>query len=121
MDRICKKILNKMISTSRDTAYLYSFSTSEGDIFIDHFADRIGINRSNVRSAMDYLAENGYLEYAKNGETATGFHLSHKGLNWKAFRRADVLNYIADKWVDILASIISMLSLVISIIALMQG
>lgn len=39
---------------------------------------------------------------------------------YATLRRRVLLDYIADKWVDILASVISLISLVISIIAIMQ-
>lgn len=39
---------------------------------------------------------------------------------YATYRRRALLDYIADKWVDILASLISLVSLVISIIAIMR-
>ena len=40
---------------------------------------------------------------------------------YAAYCRRELLDYIADKWIDILASVISLLSLVISIAALWQS
>lgn len=39
---------------------------------------------------------------------------------YAAYRHRERLDYIADKWIDILASFISLVSLVISVAALMQ-
>lgn len=40
---------------------------------------------------------------------------------YAAYRRRELLDYVADKWIDVLASVISLLSLVISIAALWQS
>lgn len=39
---------------------------------------------------------------------------------YAAYRHRELLDCIADKWIDILASLISLLSLVISVVALMR-
>lgn len=90
------------------------------DITIDDLAKKLSMPTEHIRAASRFLVENGYLEYQKAGDRKAGFHLSYKGLNWKYFRREEILRYIADKWVDFFAAVISLLSLVISIIALLQ-
>ena len=47
-----------------------------------------------------------------------GVHLSYTGLKWRESYYKSILKYIADKWTDIIASIISLISLILSIIAL---
>lgn len=128
MDKNSKKILNKLISEGKGTSYVCSFNGSFlgfANIDIHNFSNSIGMDVEDLRAAVRYLHENGYLEYqmlnTSKGKTPCGFHLSHKGLNWRSFRREEILNYIADKWADFFAAAISFVSLIISIAALLQG
>lgn len=102
---------------SKDFTDLCNFS-------IDDLSKNIEIPVEDVRAAVRYLESENYLEYqtisSKSGKLNIGFHLSHKGLSWKYFRRKEILDYIADKWVDFFAALIALLSLIISIIALMR-
>ncbi len=63
MDKVCKKILDKMISAGDGTEYWCSFITSSGNIFIEDFAKDIEMNSADVRAAMSYLVKEGYLTY----------------------------------------------------------
>lgn len=121
MDKVCKKILSKMVSAGEGAKYWCSFITSSGNIFIDDFAKDIETDPADVRAAMSYLVKEGYLTYEMGVPNPIGVHLSHTGLNWKKHYRESILKYIADKWTDILASIISLISLILSIIALKKG
>lgn len=121
MDKVCKMILNKMIASGKGTEYLCSRYDSTGDIFIGKFANDLGIDCSKALAAMEHLVKKDYLRYEMSGRDKLGYKLTYEGLNWRSFRRAKLLYYIADKWVDIFASIISLVSLFISIAVLMQG
>ena len=124
MDKTSKKILQTLIAGGKGTQYICAYSSNWiglCDITIDDLAKSVSMPTEDLRAASRFLVENGYLEYQKTGDRKTGFHLSYKGLNWKYYRRKEILKYIADKWTDFLAVIISLFSLIISIIALLQG
>ena len=128
MDKTSKKILQKLISAGTGTNYICSFSGSAfgpTNTNIVDFSESLSMDIEDLRAAVRYLESSGYLEYqmmtTRKGKVAAGFHLSHKGLNWRYFRRKEILDYIADKWVDFFAAVISLVSLVISIFAILQG
>ena len=127
MDKTCKRILDHMISLGVTSKCSLSqgnsrigFDYSLGELAVDKHLDvRV------ARKAVDYLVSTGYADYI-NGGTARGteksiaFQLTHKGIHWREFRRAEILDYIADKWLDVLSSLIAVASLIVSIIALWQ-
>lgn len=121
MDHVCKKILDKMISYGHGTNYVCTW-----DEAFDDFAASLSLPCEDVRAAVRYLKEQGYIEYqmyhsARGTDKSRGFHLSHQGLHWKYYRRKEILDYIADKWADFFAAAISLVSLIISVISLLQG
>lgn len=123
MDKSSKKILQALIEGGKGTQYICAYDSAWvglADISIEDMAQKLSMSVEDIKAASKFLAENRYLEYQKAGDRKAGFHLSHKGLNWKYYRREEILRYIADKWVDFFAAVISLLSLVISIIALLQ-
>ena len=117
LDKLCKKIVKYMNGKEHPSDYQLNFMED-----LDLMAESVQSDPESVRAAIRYLKENGYLEYCytKNG-IALLFHLSHKGLHWKFFRRREVLNYIAEKWPDFIALVISLASLLISILAIAKG
>lgn len=124
VDKTCKKILEFLIAGGKGTEYTCAYSSAWidlCDITIDDLAKELSMLERDVRSASELLIASGFLEYQKSSQGNAGFHLSYKGLHWKYYRRKEILKYIADKWVDFFAAVISLLSLVISIIALLQG
>ena len=129
MDKDSQKIIEKLISYGRGTDFTCSFSCSSKaacNISLGDLAESVGIESNDLLAAVRYLTSEGYLEYQTatskaKGQINIGFHLSHKGLHWKYYRRQEILNYLADKWVDFFAAAISMVSLIVSIIALSQG
>lgn len=129
MDSVSRKILDKLISSGKGTNYICSFSGSSigpSSTNIVEFSESLNMDVEDLRAAVRYLEDAGYLEYqmmttAKRGRIPAGFHLSHKGLNWRYFWRKEILDYIADKWVDFIAAAISFVSLIISIVAILQG
>ena len=76
------------------------------------------MNSADVRAAMSYLVKEGSLTYEMGVPNPIGVHLSYTGLKWRESYYKSILKYIADKWTDIIASIISLISLILSIIAL---
>ena len=76
------------------------------------------MNSADVRAAMSYLVKEGSLTYEMGVANPIGVHLSYTGLKWRESYYKSILKYIADKWTDIIASIISLISLILSIIAL---
>lgn len=128
MDRISKRILEKLISSNAGTSYTCSFSGSSfgpDSTNIVDFSESLNMRIADTRAAVQYLESTGYLEYqmmtSRGNKIPAGFHLSHKGLNWRYFRRKEIMDYIADKWADFFAAAISFVSLIISIVAIMQG
>ena len=123
MDRTSKKILKKLIRAKKGTEYVCVFDSaweSIGDISIENFSASIKRRTEDVRAAVRFLESSGFLEYQRGNGRNVGFHLSHMGLNWKYFRRKQRLDYIADKWPDFIALMISILSLVTSVVALVK-
>lgn len=121
MDRVCKKILDKMISHGHGTDYVCTW----GEEF-DDFAKSLALPTEDARAAVRHLKERGYIEYqishsARGEDRSRGFHLSHQGLHWKYYRRKEILDYIADKWDDFFAAAISLVSLIISLVSILQG
>ena len=125
MDPTSKAILEELIKSRKGTEFVCAFDealSGIADTSIERFSESLNLNTEDVRAAVRYLEGRGYLEYqSTSGGHNIGFHLSHKGLNWRDFRRKEILDYIADKWPDFIAVIISLMSLFISIAALTQG
>ena len=48
------------------------------------------------------------------------YHVTEFYAVYAAYRRREWLDYIADKWIDIFASLISLVSLIMSVIALLR-
>ena len=123
MDKVARSILEWLVknSSGKGTEYICAFDEDWKDIngvCLDDMANALGMQSEDARAAVRFLVELGMLEYQSVGDYYSGFHLSHKGLNWKYYRRKEILDYIANKWPDFIAVVISLLSLVISAIAL---
>lgn len=87
---------------------------------LDTHAQNLNMNTESLRATVRYLNETGYIDYQKSSKSDrnVSFSLSHKGENWKYFRKKEILNYIAEKWIDFFAAVISVVSLVISVISM---
>ena len=61
----------------------------------------LNIPTEDLRAAVRWLEAEGIIEYQRyaNGSVA-GFHLSHVGVNWKYFRKKEIMKYIEEKWID---------------------
>lgn len=116
MDKDSKVLINYLISKG---GCRHSVSFSSG---IDLVASELKVDTESLRATVRYLHKTGYIDYQKfvNSEKIAAFALSHKGENWKYFRRREILNYIAEKWIDFFAAIISVISLVISVISALR-
>lgn len=89
---------------------------------LDNLASTLQIDSEHLRATVRYLHDRGYIDYQKysGSDKNAAFALSHKGQNWKFFRRRDIINYLADKWIDFFASIISVAALIVSVISLLE-
>ena len=128
MDRTCKLILREMLSHGADC----KCSLSQGSdrigfaISLGELSSALQIDPYIARKAVDYLISTGCAAYinggsARGGQQPIAFQLTHKGIHWQEFRRAEILDYLADKWLDVLSSVIAVSSLIVSIIALWQA
>ena len=81
----------------------------------------LNIPTEDLRAAVRWLEAEGIIEYQRyaNGSVA-GFHLSHVGVNWKYFRKKEIMKYIEEKWSDFFSLLASVAALIISIIALLS-
>lgn len=122
MDKTSKLIIQELIKGNKGSEYKCSFDEgwlSEADISIDQLSERLNMRTEDVRAAVRYLIETEFLEYFKtSSDYIIGFHLAHRGLHWKHYNRKAIFDYIADKFPDFIAVIISLISLITSIIAL---
>lgn len=128
MDRTCKLILREMLSHGADCKCSLSqgsnrigFSVSLGEL-----SSALQIDPYIARKAVGYLVSTGYAAYINGGSVRgvqhpVAFQLTHKGIHWQEFRRSEILDYLADKWLDVLSSVIAFSSLIVSIIALWQA
>lgn len=114
MDKTSKKILNYMISLGGcEKSFLFSED-------IRNMAVAFGTSTENLRANIRFLHENEYIDYQEDSRShrAIAFSLSHKGLHWKYFRRQEIIRYLEDKWIDFLAMLMSLASIILSIIAI---
>lgn len=115
LDKLSRNVLDFMLKDSNDPAqHYYNFQDD-----IDRIAAHCQTTSETIRAAIRYLHD---LEYIKYLQTSSGltvsFYLDHQGLHWREFRRAEIIEYIQDKWIDCLSLLISFAALIISIIAL---
>ena len=112
MQKICKKILDYMIKQGNGCAFEILYVKN-----LEELASSIKYPIADVGAASEYLCDIGYLSpiIAVSGNHI-GFRLSHRGLNYKHFRRNDIIKkcfqYISDKWIDIFALTLSIIALV---------
>lgn len=123
MDKTARAILRWLTKNSAEKGTQYICAFDEGwkdstDAWLNDMAKSLNLRVEDARAAVRFLADIGMLEYQNSGDYHLGFHLSHRGLHWRYYRRQEILNYIADKWPDFIAVVISLLSLIISVIAL---
>ena len=100
MNKLCKKIIRELQKRSKQSGKDYSCSFPNAflnicDTTLAVFASDIGFSSSDVRSAVKYLVDEGYLEYitmhphSGGSSMPIGIRLSHKGKNLKEFDREE--------------------------------
>ena len=110
LDRTSRKFLDYLDSLPEDT-----LNYSSKNEFLVNF-DTI----SSFYAMIRHLESTGYIEIIKTQKgTSVGVRLSHIGLKRKEFRRLEILKYLEDKWVDMLALVVSLAALIISILSLL--
>jgi hypothetical protein len=101
IDKISKKFL-KWLSTQPDHQYMY---------YDDH-PDEFG-SRDEFFAMVRYLESTGLIEIINNHQGIhCGVRLSHIAIHNKEFSFLSFVDYLKNKWVDILALIISVLALI---------
>lgn len=115
MDKQSKAVIKYLLDNGGCDKFIF-FSD------LDIPAKDLNVNTESLRSTVRYLNETGYIDYQKSSKSDrnVSFSLSHKGENWKYFRKKEILNYIAEKWIDFFATVISVISLTISIISALK-
>lgn len=115
MDSLSKKLLNHMNkSTNHPSTTYYDFGED-----LDSLADTLGTDSESLRAAVRYLESNGYIAFMRTQHgAAMSFYLDHRGLHWKEFRREEILQYVLENWIDFLAMLFSLVSIVIAVISL---
>lgn len=129
MDKSCKSVIKYFLSHG-DTAKCfynseYVYQTKKQSCFsFQSLAEYLGLDEESLHKCIRYMEESGWIEYqnmrTSNRSIRIGFFLSHKGKNYKYFRRQEVKKYIAEKWIDFFSLLLSVAALIISIISLLQ-
>ena len=75
--------------------------------------------------AVEYLVSEGFLSQKEdmvgprgNKYSVTLYRLTEKGKYYKLVRRQEILDYIKYKWEDVFASLIALVALIVSVVAL---
>ena len=113
IDRLCKKILIYMNKSSDcPSEKCYDF-----DEDIDKIATDWNTDSESIRLAIGFLEKSEYISFGfTQSGIALNFYLDHKGLHWKEFRRAEIIKYLEEKWIDFLAMLLALAALLISLI-----
>lgn len=100
IDKISKQVLLYILNCSD-----YKFSVNKG--FPEH------IQTDELLSSIDFLEQEGYLTTKRaTGGTLISATLTHKGKHPNEFNSIALKRYLLDKWIDILALIISILAFI---------
>lgn len=100
LDKISKQVLQYILNCPNCT-----FSTNHG------FPEHIPVHE--MISAIDFLEKEGYLTTRRVPSGALiSATLTHKGKHPKEFNAIGIKRYLLDKWVDILALVISILAFI---------
>lgn len=113
MDKTSKTLLTYLNSKGNCGTY-WDFNDD-----LENIAATLNVNVENLRGAVRFLHAKNYIDYQQDSSGRNiFFSLSHIGINWRYFHRREILSYIADKWIDFFAALLSLISIVIAIIAL---
>jgi len=117
LDPLSKKILRYMCAQPNPSKRTYNFATD-----LDNVAKAIGVDNEIVRAAVRYLTDREYIQYMKDQKGRNiAFYLDYKGLQWKEFRGQERLIYALEKWPEIFAVVVSVLSFITSVVALCKA
>lgn len=109
-DRIVLNVIRK--SEPKLTNFFYS----QEDIWSILQDRNVSITAEETLAAFNNLENEGFITYASNSRTA--FRLNSKGQHYGEYRFKMFLNYISEKWIEFFALTVSIISLVLSIIAI---
>ena len=100
LDKISKQVLQYILNCPDET-----FSVNSG--YPEHIPKR------EFLSSVDFLEQEGYLTTKRvSNDILLSVSLTHKGRHPKEFNSIALKRYLLDKWVDILALIISILAFI---------
>ena len=111
LDKLSKDILRYM--TEKENCHKeYNFGTD-----IEEIAEALVSDEDAVRNAVRFLKDTGYIQYVGliNGNFLW-FKLGHKGLHWKEYRRMEILQYLKEKWAEILAALAALATVVLTVL-----
>jgi len=123
MERDCKRILNAMIAQGQGTECFCHYLSSEcpeARFTVWDLSAMLDMRVADLQAAVLQLELDGYISCCRSDKVITGFRLTYKGLKWKYYRREANWDYVADKWAEIFAAVIALVSLIVSIIAISQ-
>ena len=111
LDKLSKDILRYM-TEKEDCHKEYNFDTD-----MEKMAAELASDEDAVRNAVRFLEITGYIQYVGliNGDFYW-FKLGHKGLHWKEFRRMEILQYLKEKWAEILAALAALATVVLTVL-----
>ncbi len=105
MDSTSKKILTALKS-SNHKRLMYS----------SHPYQQLQLEPDEFYRAVRYLKDTGYIEVISNQDgLSMGITLSHQGAHSLYFSLQALKRYLLDKWIDILALVVAVISLSVSI------
>ncbi len=116
LDKLSRAILKQMNSAENPSKKPYDFGDD-----LHEMAEKLKKDSEIVRAAIRFLEQNEYIKFIRTDTgRVLGFHLDHKGLHWKEFRRGELWKYIRDKWIDFFALLVATAALVMSTVSLLM-
>lgn len=102
-----KSVLKYMNAQKNPSSHMYNFDSD-----LVQIASVVNSDKEAVRHCIRRLEKYEYVAWVPNqhGKTVR-FSLDHKGLHWKEYRRKEIFQYLADKWIDCLALLVALTSL----------
>ncbi len=114
MDKTSKKVLEHIRNRDNPEKYTLWFL----DNCVIEEAERCEITSDEFLNAIKHLIDEGLIEHIPSKGNLSGIKLTHKGVHYKEFSRQKIIEYIADKWIDIIALVVAVAAFIQSCIAL---
>lgn len=112
MDKTSKRVMRYIESECNGTLNFLRIPIGDA-------TEHIGISTQDLQQCLSFLEEDGYVTRLRTSSgNFCGVSLSHKGRNYRYFRRQQILAYVADKWIDFFALVSSVVAIIISVIAI---